>query len=236
MLIFLFRCVTLLAASISCARSPSECGSTFVSVDTEKKRCSKCHSTHPVEQFSRSSRNKDGRQGWCKACTKEGRNRWYQDNAANREKNLAYQRQWREANPDKKRASTRAWELANPERSKANKRAYQEANKERLREYNRQWVDENRDSVNASNAVRRAHKAGLERQPWTRLEIFDRDGGRCRICDKELDRDGHRSFAIDHIVPIKLDGPDIPANLQLLCPPCNGRKRDRLEGQIHFGC
>jgi hypothetical protein len=34
------------------------------------KTCSKCKKTKPVQQFSKSSRRKDGRQDWCKECTR----------------------------------------------------------------------------------------------------------------------------------------------------------------------
>jgi len=36
--------------------------------------------------------------------------------------------------------------------------------------------------------------------------------------------------AVDHIVPISLGGLHTMANLQLLCPSCNSRKSNKLEG------
>lgn len=36
----------------------------------DEKRCNKCGEDKPVDRFSASRANKDGRQSWCKACCK----------------------------------------------------------------------------------------------------------------------------------------------------------------------
>jgi hypothetical protein len=93
------------------------------------KYCSKCDTTKPIEQFSRSKRSADGHSYTCKACIKEyqvankEKLKEYQRNyqpqykaehkeeldayisnwqkTVGRERHYAYLRKWKAANPDK---------------------------------------------------------------------------------------------------------------------------------------
>lgn len=58
---------------------------------------------------------------------------------------------------------------------------------------------------------------------------------KCKVCHtkKVYERSPER---IREINAIDLYGPDIRANVQLMCQPCNRSKWATLEGQIHFGC
>lgn len=58
---------------------------------------------------------------------------------------------------------------------------------------------------------------------WAEMGTGDRRP--CPGCDREKYYD---DFGIDHIHPTKKDGPDIDANLQLLCGSCNSIKGARL--------
>lgn len=52
-----------------------------------------------------------------------------------------------------------------------------------------------------------------------RAEVMARDGGKCTACgDKE-------NLEIDHVVPVSKGGESVKENLQVLCRPCNRRKR-----------
>ena len=42
-----------------------------------KKKCRKCSTQKPLEEFHRSKRSKDGRQPWCKICAKKERVEYY---------------------------------------------------------------------------------------------------------------------------------------------------------------
>jgi 5-methylcytosine-specific restriction endonuclease McrA len=196
----------------------------------ESKACNKCGETKPLSSFHRDRSRTDGRHPWCAVCTRARRNTWY---AENREANLAYQADWREDNKERKAASDRAYREANLEERRAHDRAYRAANAEARREADRNYYRANRSKWIEARARRRARLRGVETIPYGRREIFDRDGGQCKLCGVQL-RFEPQAFQIDHIVPISLGGPDTPANVQLACPTCNRRKGASLTGQLHF--
>lgn len=78
-------------------------------------------------------------------------------------------------------------------------------------------------------ARHRARLAGTTRIPYRPVDIYERDGWRCRLCGKKINR-RHRAPhslapSIDHIIPIALGGPDAPNNVQAAHFGCNSRKR-----------
>lgn len=163
----------------------------------------------------------------------------------------AQKREWRADNAERINAATRAaWVLRKDEvnalrrnlratdpdyaeRERSYARASRARYPERIAERHRRWREANPDRVHTLNMRRRTRLAQVEHQDYSRREIYDRDGGRCKLCGVELPFKSN-AFHIDHIVPIALGGPDIPANVQLACPPCNRGKHAKLEGQIHL--
>ncbi|MHC8361755.1 HNH endonuclease [Pseudomonas sp. LS2P72] len=61
---------------------------------------------------------------------------------------------------------------------------------------------------------------------WLERALFCREKGLCAICKSDLTSLFHvcGKLAIDHIVPIALNGVNDPTNLQILCESCNGKK------------
>lgn len=169
--------------------------------------------------------------------------------AADPERFRAQQREYRVKNVERVRAAQRLrWELkkdrvnarlrerraTDPEWAERQRETQRRTrNPAKASEANRRWRQANPDKVRLHLYRRRALKAMVEHQPYTRTEIYERDGGRCKICGVELKLEPN-GFHIDHIVPISLGGPDIPANVQLSCQPCNNGKHANLEGQIHL--
>ena len=67
---------------------------------------------------------------------------------------------------------------------------------------------------------RRARKAAVPHEPYSRQEVFDRDNGCCYLCEIPLEPGWH----VEHVVPIAMGGPDTFDNVRAACPPCNLRK------------
>jgi 5-methylcytosine-specific restriction endonuclease McrA len=85
-------------------------------------------------------------------------------------------------------------------------RTYRKLNKERVREWSQK-----RDSIKAITG-------SLPR--GTVKTIYALQRGKCANCNKGLNGKYHA----DHIMPLALGGKHEPANIQILCPPCNVRK------------
>jgi hypothetical protein len=73
-----------------------------------------------------------------------------------------------------------------------------------------------RDVKDSQPPRRTAIPADVKRLVW------DRDGGRCVRCSST------RDLQFDHVIPVVLGGGNEPANLQVLCAPCNQLKRDSV--------
>lgn len=155
-----------------------------------------------------------------------------------------YKKQWHEKNRERRlqksrdnrdHANTlaRAWREANKERWQAYMRQYRETNKERLSEYNRrnanEWRKAHPELRAASQANRRARKRGCEGAISAAqvAALYRQQKGRCASCQTPLNNLFHK----DHIMPLVLGGEHRIENIQLLCPPCNLRKRDKHPDQ-----
>lgn len=177
------------------------------------KKCSKCGAEKLLDAYYRQADCRDGRRPDCKECV------------------LAARRAEKAERPERVKAREKARYQRHAERRKAESRAYYAMTRERQIAYRRAHYEMNKDAYAGYSQKRKALLRGVEHTPYTRTEIYERDGGRCRGCQQVL---AHDNFEIDHIVPLALGGPDTPANLQLMCKPCNRTKWMNLEGQIHL--
>lgn len=145
------------------------------------------------------------------------------------------------ANREQYRSSMRANYLANPESYKARNRIHRKRNPMRRRELHaayRDAINQRRRDRYASDSKfrqvaklgrqrRRARKAGVPSVPWTETERDDKlkdQNNLCRRCGKTFTNENQPE--IEHIMPYKLGGWDVPENRQLLCQPCNASKKD----------
>jgi 5-methylcytosine-specific restriction endonuclease McrA len=83
---------------------------------------------------------------------------------------------------------------------------------------------------------RRRVVRGRETDVFGAAEIYERDGWRCKICGRKVDREMKHpdpmSASLDHIMPISLGGQHIRSNCQLAHLGCNSRKGARSGGQL----
>lgn len=95
------------------------------------KVCKKCQEEKPLTEFYASKSAAEGKQTYCKACSRVKSMEWRAANierargreaawrAANTEKVRAYHAKWRAENPEEVNARARAWQAANPDKVKA---------------------------------------------------------------------------------------------------------------------
>lgn len=80
----------------------------------------------------------------------------------------------------------------------------------------------------------RARHHGVDYEPVDRLVVYRRDGWRCGICQRKVDRGlkaPHPMMAsLDHVVPMSRGGPHTYANVQCAHHLCNSLKSDREAG------
>lgn len=89
----------------------------------------------------------------------------------------------------------------------------------KTRAWTRRYREENPDKVREFSGRRKGRKIG--RLPrGTVKRIGDAQRWRCAVCARKLATGYH----LDHIEPLARGGEHRPANLQLLCAPCNVRK------------
>lgn len=127
--------------------------------------------------------------------------------AAKKDHCVAVSKRWREQNLEQARAKSRAWQRANIDRAKANEAAWRAANPEK-------------NSAKARNRYARLRAAEGKHTAADVQRIYAEQNGCCAHCKVSVGNKYH----VDHIVAITRGGSNWPANLQVLCPPCNQRK------------
>jgi HNH endonuclease len=158
---------------------------------------------------------------YCKICKADRQRAWQ---SANRERMAELQREWRAANPEIAKAIARraaAKQRAKPGH-KAKAHAYYDSNRDRFAALNRRWKAENPERVRVHTARRRARKKNAPLvEDVDRFAIYDRDGGRCHICGRNVSRS---RFVLDHLVPLSRGGEHSARNVATAHPRCNGRR------------
>ena len=132
---------------------------------------------------------------------------------------------------DKHRAASARWQATEVGKANAREkmRRWRAANPEKAREQTklslRKWREENREAYRIHCRQRRKleHDAEGSHTAKDIKALFVKQRGLC-LCGVDLDT----SYHVDHIVPLSRGGSDWPANIQLLCPPCNHSKRNKL--------
>jgi 5-methylcytosine-specific restriction endonuclease McrA len=127
---------------------------------------------------------------------------------ANRERLLAYQKEYRKNNPAKFRAKQKKYWAKHPEKAA---------------EFNRK---------------RRADKNSVEHVPYTVQQVLKKYGKNCHICGDLIDLKANRKVGkkgwekglhLDHVIPISKGGPDTIENVRPAHGVCNIRKGSKGE-------
>ena len=164
------------------------------------KRCCRCNTEKPLDQFGRDNVRKDGLTPRCRDCNREYLREW---KAANRERKLEINREWNSRNAVYYREWQRKWRAENPD---ANRAADQK------------WRDANRDKVRAKDLRRRAAKQGANAGDVDLAALWEANGGLCQLCMEPIDRSLRfphpMSASVDHILPLSKGGRHEQSNLQ----------------------
>lgn len=143
------------------------------------KTCTRCGEAKPLDDFrTRTRRGRTEPLPMCRTCEREYRREWL---AANPDKRREYKRRHREGHRDEVNAYKREYRATHPEHAehdRAKSLAWSRANRDKIREYNRR--PDRRDA-----RLRRAHGISLAQFH----EMWERQGGRCPICLRELPRE-----------------------------------------------
>lgn len=185
------------------------------------KTCNRCQQSKPLDRYTR---NGDRLYSICKDCRKavaaEYRAR---PEVREREKErlaAAYL-----ARRDELNARRKERYAANKEATLTKNREWRGKNLERHRELCRQWARENPEAMRAIVAKRRAIRNEADgfytAEDIARLRTEQE--GRCKCCGERV-----AEFHVDHVIPLSRGGSNWPDNLQILCPPCNLSKADKM--------
>jgi 5-methylcytosine-specific restriction endonuclease McrA len=142
------------------------------------------------------------------------------------EKNRERAQRWRELNRDRDRANALKWHFANHEKAKARSAAWRANNKEKHIKNARDWYLTHPLQARVARRnyeVRRRGAAGV----FSRKDVnamLAAQNRKCAYCERSLDGSGYH---IDHIIPLSRGGTNYSDNLQLTCPQCNMRKRNK---------
>jgi hypothetical protein len=154
--------------------------------------------------------------------------------AANKERNDARDREYRERNAEKVaewRATSKSrklhlkWYAANPEKHRQRAKQLYWSDPDKGRAAARAWVKNHPEKAKVIWAAQGARRKGAPGH-FTAADIErirKAQDNRCAYCRKPLGKNVQTH--IDHIQPIARGGSNDPRNLQLLCAACNMSKK-----------
>jgi 5-methylcytosine-specific restriction endonuclease McrA len=194
---------------------------------TQTKLCQKCGERKPISEFychgkGQRSSGPDPYVHRCKTCLSAYYSaRYAQDDGTMKARLIAYGRS--ESGKAKKRVATKR--SHNRARLAEYRKRPEVIERHKLSMKRHLAKPEIKERGRIRTAIRRARKnaAGGKFEPADIKRIYQAQKGKCAACHAKLGE----QFHIDHITPIVRGGNSFPANLQLLCPPCNYSKNAR---------
>jgi len=202
------------------------------------KICYRCKTAKSLEEFGIRSREKDGRNGWCRLCY----HAYYTNyRKTNRKKLNRYHRNWcaenpesvqtirdkfYEAHPERMGEYSVAWRLRFPDRRRRSTRRYRAANLGKDKESRKAWAKKNKALLAAKAAKRRADKIKAT-PPWVDVKAIEKIYKKAR----RLSEKTGLNYEVDHIYPLKHPtccGLHVPWNLRIVLWRTNRKKRNLL--------
>lgn len=151
------------------------------------KTCTTCNMEKCLEDFGKEAKGKFGVKSCCKVCSSEKRKEQY---AKNKDKELAYNKEYRKNNKDKELARSKRYRILNPEKVKESQIKFRGSNPEKVAEWNKIWRQSNKDKINLYTKNNRDTRREF-------LDIIKLEFG-CNICGYN---EHPRALQFDHIEP-----------------------------------
>lgn len=190
-------------------------------ISIKTKVCSKCSIEKYTTEFHKRKDSPDGIRNDCKKCAIA---RVAKHTSLNRDKRLAYFKEWREKNIEEVRENekirARKYRKEFPERRQLINKKYRENNKEKVAELGKKWKQANPDAVRLMAHRRRCRKGADVLSRGIIKKLYKSQKGKCPCCNNKLGDDYH----LDHIMPLSLGGDNTDSNVQLLRSICNLNK------------
>jgi 5-methylcytosine-specific restriction endonuclease McrA len=134
-----------------------------------------------------------------------------------------YNRRWRAAHREQRRQSGRKWRANHRAERIVHDQEYHAAHLAQGAAYARMWRKAHPEMKRAQRIIRRTRERGNGGKyvvaDW--LALCDAWGNKCLRCGTT------ERLTCDHIIPVSLGGTSNLSNLQLLCMPCNNKKKLR---------
>lgn len=164
------------------------------------KKCSKCGEIKPLDEFHKSSRNRDGHKGACKVCERLRGRVYHQNNAEKSAKRWekradaanARSRERRKAEPEKYKQKDKARYERNKEQRLAKQRDYYQRCKVEIFEHRRASGSWTREAAKRRAAKQRATPAWADHSKINAIYAWA----------KHLEEIGAKCH-VDHIVPLR---------------------------------
>lgn len=200
------------------------------------KKCSKCGQVKPLTEFTRDKSKKCGHKSACKDCLKTSAH-------------IEYQKQYREDHAEYFKEKHAEFRSRNREKLRSQRQQYYDSQKaheyyERDRKNRLAYAKRYRHTEKGRAAAtlhRVRRRAGIKTgaADITLQAVYNRDGGRCKLCGGLCDfgdytiKDGVTLVgndypSIDHIKPLSRGGAHAWDNVQLAHMQCNRVKSNKL--------
>jgi len=172
--------------------------------DGNLKKCRTCGEYKPIDEYPPKPDNWDNLNHQCKECVNlQGRERYWGDIEAQRERGRA----WGRNNREKVLTASRKWYMENRRRRLAADRKWRKNNPEKSRAI---W---HRYKARKQNAA-----GDFSDDQWKMVRDYYALKGKCPSCGQ------YDEMHMDHVIPLYRGGSNYISNIQPLCKSCNSSK------------
>lgn len=195
------------------------------------KTCNLCGESKPLttEYWHRHKKFKDGFRSQCKDCVKI-----YRD--ANKKRDSEQKKIYYKNNKEIILKRQAAAYKKDPEKILQRGRRWHKKNKESVTVRKDRYYKQHKDVYRARTRKRRAQRLGNGYEPYTEIQVLEKYGTDCYLCNIPIDLNAPRwtglpgwekGLHIEHVIAIDNGGPDTLANVRPAHGLCNIQKSNK---------